>query len=123
MLWSCPIMLFVLIYVKQWNNIKLIKFTVFYFFASSDQSEPLISDRMSQNPNFILVTGDFNVRLSSWWKNHLTTSEGNQVNPCTQSAISCFYKLKNEIQNSIIRFCFYFNKKDKIQIIDYHFHV
>ena len=34
-----------------------------------------------------------------------------------------FDKLKNKIQNSILRFCFYFNKKDKIQIIDYHFHV
>ena len=34
-----------------------------------------------------------------------------------------FDQLKNGIQNSILRFCFYFNKKDKIQIIDYHFHV
>ena len=34
-----------------------------------------------------------------------------------------FDQLKNEIQNSILRFCFYFNKKDEIQIIHYHFHV
>ena len=34
-----------------------------------------------------------------------------------------FEKLKNEIQNSILRFCFYFNKEDEIQITDYHFHV
>ena len=34
-----------------------------------------------------------------------------------------FDQLKNEIQNSKLRFCFYFNKKDEIQIIDYHFHV
>ena len=34
-----------------------------------------------------------------------------------------FDKLKNEIQNSILRFCFYFNKEDEIQIADYHFHV
>ena len=34
-----------------------------------------------------------------------------------------FDQLKNKIQNSILRFCFYFNNKDKIQIIDYHFHV
>ena len=34
-----------------------------------------------------------------------------------------FDQLKNEIQNSILRFCFYFNKKDEIQIIDYDFHV
>ena len=40
---------------------------------------------MSQNPNFILVIGDFNVRSSSWWKNDLTTIEGNQVNSITSS--------------------------------------
>ena len=34
-----------------------------------------------------------------------------------------FDKLKKEIQNSILRFCFYFNKEDEIQITDYHFHV
>ena len=47
--------------------------------------EQLISDRMSQNPHFILVTGDFNVRSSSWWENDLTTSEGNQVDAITSS--------------------------------------
>ena len=31
---------------------------------------------MSENPHFMLVTGDFNVRSSSWWKNNLRTSEG-----------------------------------------------
>ena len=40
---------------------------------------------MSQNPNFILVIGDFNVRSSSWSKNDLTTIEGNQVNSITSS--------------------------------------
>ena len=40
---------------------------------------------MSQNPYFIIVTGDFNVRLSSWWKNDLTMSEGNQVGTITSS--------------------------------------
>ena len=34
-----------------------------------------------------------------------------------------FDKLKNEIKKSILRFCFYFNKEDEIQITDYHFHV
>ena len=34
-----------------------------------------------------------------------------------------FDKLKNGIQNSILRFCFYFNKEDEIQITDNHFHV
>ena len=38
---------------------------------------------MSQNPHFILVTGDFNVRSSSWWKDDLTTSEFNQVDTNT----------------------------------------
>ena len=40
---------------------------------------------MSQNPHFILVTGDFNVRSSSLWKNYLTTSEGSHVNAITSS--------------------------------------
>ena len=34
-----------------------------------------------------------------------------------------FDKLKNEIQNFILTFCFYFNKEDEIQITDYHFRV
>ena len=41
----------------------------------------------------------------------------------TKGLFRVFGKLKNEIQNSILRFCFYFNKEDKIQITDYHFHV
>ena len=32
--------------------------------------EQLMSDRMIQNPHFILVTGDYNGRSSSWWKNN-----------------------------------------------------
>ena len=47
----------------------------------------------------------------------------NAYNPCTQGANRFFNKLKNEIQNSILRFCFNFNKEDEIQITDYHFHV
>ena len=34
-----------------------------------------------------------------------------------------FNKLKNEIQNSVLRFCFYLINEDEIQITDYHFHV
>ena len=34
-----------------------------------------------------------------------------------------FDKLKNEIQKFIIRFCFYLNMKNGIQIIGYYFHV
>ena len=31
-----------------------------------------------------------------------------------------FNKLKNEIKKSILRFCFYFNKEDEIQITDFN---
>ena len=34
-----------------------------------------------------------------------------------------FDKLKNEIQNFIVRFCFYLNMKNEIKIFDCHFHV
>ena len=37
--------------------------------------------------------------------------------------VRVFDELKNEIQDSKMRFCFYFNKADEIQIIDYYFHV
>ena len=47
--------------------------------------EQLISNRISQNLHFILVTGGFNFQSSSWCKNDLTTSEGNQVNAITSS--------------------------------------
>ena len=40
---------------------------------------------MNQNPHFILVTDNFNVRSSSWWKNDVRTSEGNQVDALTSS--------------------------------------
>ena len=43
-----------------------------------------MSDRMSQNPHFILVTGDLNVR-SSFWKNDLKTSESDQIDVITLS--------------------------------------
>ena len=47
--------------------------------------EQLISGRLNQNPHFLLVTGDFNVRSSSSWKKDLTTTEGNQVDASTSS--------------------------------------
>ena len=47
--------------------------------------EQLLSDRMSQNRHFILVTGDFNVRSSFWCKNDITTSEGNQLDVIASS--------------------------------------
>ena len=37
-------------------------------------------------------------------------------------AFRVFHKLKNEIQNCIVRFCFCLNMKNEIQIFRYHFH-
>ena len=34
-----------------------------------------------------------------------------------------FDKLKNELQKFMIRFCFYLNMKNEIQITDHYFHV
>ena len=34
-----------------------------------------------------------------------------------------FEKLENEIQKFIVRFCFYLNMKNEIQIFDNHYHV
>ena len=34
-----------------------------------------------------------------------------------------FDKLKNKIQNFILRFCFYIKMKNEVQIIGYYFHV
>ena len=45
--------------------------------------EQLIFDRINQNPHFILVTGDFNVWSSSWWKTDLTANESNQLDAIT----------------------------------------
>ena len=47
--------------------------------------EKLISDIITKNPLFVLITGDFDVRLSNWWKNDLSTSEGIQVDSLTTS--------------------------------------
>ena len=43
--------------------------------------------------------------------------------PVRKVLFRVFDKLKNEIQNSRLRFCFYFNAKNEIQIIDCYFHV
>ena len=50
----------------------------------------------------------------------LSMATGNRV---PKVPFRFFDKLKKEIQNSILRFCFYFNKEDEIQITDYHFNV
>ena len=41
-----------------------------------------------------------------------------EENPCTQSPFLVFDKLKNEIENFILRFCFHINMKNEIQISD-----
>ena len=77
-------------------NIQNKKGYIIYLYRSPSQSkdefdqfllnfEQLISDRMIQNPHFILVTCDFNIRQFSWWKNGQTTSEGSQVDAITSS--------------------------------------
>ena len=47
--------------------------------------EQLIGDIIAQKPLFVLITGDFNVRSTNWWKNDLPTSEGTQVDSLTTS--------------------------------------
>ena len=47
--------------------------------------EQLIGDNIAKNPLFVLITGDFNVRPTNWWKNDLSTSEGTQVDSLTTS--------------------------------------
>ena len=47
--------------------------------------EQLIGDIIAKNPLFVLITDDFNVRSTIWWKNDLSTSEGTQVDSLTTS--------------------------------------
>ena len=50
---------------------------------------------VSQNPIFLLVTGDFNARNSSWWKNNCVTREGNKI-----KSLTCSYGLSQLISDS-----------------------
>ena len=47
--------------------------------------EQSIGDIIVKNPLFVLITGDFNVRSSNWWKNDLSMSEVTQVDSLTTS--------------------------------------
>ena len=40
---------------------------------------------LAKNPLFVLITGDFNIRSTNWWKNDLSASEGTQVDSLTTS--------------------------------------
>ena len=56
-------------------------------------------------------------------KSEFVTKSIGIINPCAQVPFRFFDKSKNEIQYSILRFCFCFNKEEEIQVTDYHFHV
>ena len=58
---------------------------IYIWILQTRTESEIISDRMSQNSHFILVTGDFYVWSSTWWKNGLATSERNQVDVITSS--------------------------------------
>ena len=47
--------------------------------------EQMIGDIIAKNPLFVLITGDFNVRSTNWWKNDLSTSESTQLDSLTTS--------------------------------------
>ena len=49
---------------------------------------------ISQNRMFLLVTGDFNARNSSWWKNDYITREGNEI-----ESLTCSYGLSQLISD------------------------
>ena len=55
---------------------------VYIFLFSLDQ---LLSNMISQNPIFLLVTGDFNATNSSWWKNDYVTRKGYNIETLTYS--------------------------------------
>ena len=56
--------------------------------------DQLLSNIVSQNPTFLLVTGDFNARNSSWRKNDCITREGNKI-----ESLTCSYGLSQLISD------------------------
>ena len=49
---------------------------------------------ISQNPIFLLATGDFNARSSSWWNNDSVTREDNEI-----ESLTCSYRLSQLISD------------------------
>ena len=47
--------------------------------------QQLIGDIITKNTFFVLITGDFNVRSSNWWKNDPSTSKRTQVDSLRSS--------------------------------------
>ena len=54
--------------------------------------EQLPSEIIFWNPSSLLITGDINVRTSSWWRNDAANLEGTQA-----EALACFYGLNQII--------------------------
>ena len=54
--------------------------------------EQLLSEIIFWNPSSLLITGDINVRTSSWWRNDAANLEGTQA-----EALACFYGLNQII--------------------------
>ena len=71
----------------------------------------------------IIVLLKFLTALSILLKNNIEIKDGCKLIRVRKVPFRFFDKLKNEIQNPILRFCFYFNKEDDIQITDCHFRV
>ena len=65
----------------------------------------------------ISSSGNILIEFMNYW--FCTAKEKETVTIRLPKVPFCFFdKLKNKIQNFILRFCFYFTKEDDIQIID-----
>ena len=54
--------------------------------------EQILSEIIFWNPSSLFITGDINVRTSSWWRNDAANLEGTQA-----EALACFYGLNQII--------------------------
>ena len=91
---------FALPYLKEalllemtYNNKKVIV-SVIYRFPSQNNSEfdlflsnfeKLLSDVSKRKPSLCVITGDFNVRSTSWWLKDINTTEGSKLFSVTSS--------------------------------------
>ena len=61
--------------------------TSIYRFPSQSHDENLLLNNINDEfPICSIVTGDFNARYSSWWKNDITNTPGQEINSLTSSA-------------------------------------
>ena len=56
--------------------------------------DQLLSNMIGQKPIFLLVTGDFNARYSSWFKNGCATMEGTEI-----ESLTCSYRLNQLVSD------------------------